>query len=111
MARLREAISGAVLPSRIAASAALFQSVTTSAWARVPMRSAVEADHERSLKVFIKVNGWAAMLSHHFRAVDLINLDVADDPVSRSRKCRSDCRDWRTHAKLPQPGPIFGANF
>ena len=33
MARLREAIGGAVLPARIASSAALFQSVTTSALA------------------------------------------------------------------------------
>jgi hypothetical protein len=42
-----------VWSSRIASSAALFQSVTTSARARVPMRSAVEAYHERTLKVFI----------------------------------------------------------
>jgi hypothetical protein len=41
-------------------TAAVFQSVTTSAWARPPMRSAVEADRERSLKVWIKVNGWVA---------------------------------------------------
>src|SRR5437867_682795 len=37
MARLREAIGGEVLPARMASSAALFQSVTTSAFARVPM--------------------------------------------------------------------------
>src|ERR671930_554532 len=53
MARLREAIGGAVWPARIASSAAMFQSVTTSAWARLPMRSAVETEHERSLKIFI----------------------------------------------------------
>src|SRR6266436_8953376 len=53
MARLREAIGGAVWPARMASSAAVFQSVTTSAWARVPMKSAVETEHERSLKVFI----------------------------------------------------------
>src|SRR5206468_778519 len=54
MARLREAIGGAVLPARIALSAELFQSVTTSAWARVLMRSTVETEPERSLKLFIK---------------------------------------------------------
>ena len=53
IARLREAIGGAVWPARMASSAAVFQSVTTSAWARVPMKSAVETEHERSLKVFI----------------------------------------------------------
>ena len=43
-----------MLPARMALSAAVFQSVTTSAWARVPVRSAVETEHERSLmKVFI----------------------------------------------------------
>jgi hypothetical protein len=40
MARLREAIGGAVLPARMASSAALFQSVTTSALAGVPMLDA-----------------------------------------------------------------------
>ncbi|PYL20698.1 MAG: hypothetical protein DMF41_05195, partial [Verrucomicrobia bacterium] len=54
MARLREAIGGAVLPARIALSAELFQSVTTSAWARVLMRITVETEPERSLKLFIK---------------------------------------------------------
>src|SRR5206468_620921 len=54
MARLREAIGGGVFPARIASSAAVFQSVTTSAWASVPMRSAVETEPERSLKLFIK---------------------------------------------------------
>src|SRR6266404_5985405 len=55
MARLRDAIGGTVWPARMASSAAEFQSVTTSAWARVPMRSAVETEHERSLmKVFIR---------------------------------------------------------
>src|SRR5437867_13326488 len=53
MARLREAIGGGVCPARIASSAAVFQSVTTSARARVPMKSAVETEPERSLKVFI----------------------------------------------------------
>src|SRR6266550_7708664 len=37
IARLREAIGGAVLSARMASSAALFQSVTTSASAGVPM--------------------------------------------------------------------------
>src|SRR5207249_6125079 len=54
--RLREAIGGGVWPARIALSAAAFQSVTTSAWTRLPIRSAAEADHERSLKGFIRVN-------------------------------------------------------
>src|SRR5512133_3534783 len=36
MARLREAIGGAVLPARIASRAALFESVTTSPVAGVP---------------------------------------------------------------------------
>jgi hypothetical protein len=40
MARLREAIGGAVFPARIASKAALFQSVTTSALAGVPMLDA-----------------------------------------------------------------------
>jgi len=39
----------------VASSAAVFQSVTTSAWARLPTRSAVETAHGRSLAVF-KVN-------------------------------------------------------
>src|SRR5439155_16861030 len=56
MARLREAIGGAVLPARTASSAALFHSVTTSALATVPMRNAVKAEHEKSLEAFIKVN-------------------------------------------------------
>src|SRR5216117_1880814 len=54
MARLREATGGAVLPVRIASSAAEFHSVTTSASARVLMRSTVETEPERSLKLFIK---------------------------------------------------------
>src|SRR5262249_50517831 len=45
MARLREATGGGVWPLRIASSAALFQSVTTSAWARVVVKSAVATDH------------------------------------------------------------------
>src|SRR6266513_3977934 len=57
MARLRDEIGGAVWPARIASSAALFHSVTTSAWATVPMRNAVKAEHEKSLEAFIKVNG------------------------------------------------------
>src|SRR4029450_1313666 len=88
MARPREAIGGAVLPARIALSAALFQSVTTSAWARVPMRSAVEAEHEKSLEAFIKVNGclikvclrWPRLdggIAVHFRCAAM-----------RSRPCR-----------------------
>lgn len=52
LARLRKAIGGAVWPSRIASSATVFQPVTISAWTRPPMRSAVEAHQERSLKVF-----------------------------------------------------------
>src|SRR5207249_5490163 len=40
MARLREAMGGAVLPARIALSAASFQSVTTSPLAGVPILDA-----------------------------------------------------------------------
>src|SRR6266576_5350156 len=40
MARLREAIGGAVRSARMASSAALFQSVTTSAFAGMPMLDA-----------------------------------------------------------------------
>jgi hypothetical protein len=53
IARLRDAIGGAVWSARIASSAALFHSVTTSARARGPVRSAVEAHQQRNLKVFI----------------------------------------------------------
>src|SRR5438128_12565155 len=54
MARRRGAMAAAVLAARIALRAEWFQSVSTSASARVLMRSAVETEPERSLKLFIK---------------------------------------------------------
>jgi hypothetical protein len=51
------------------------------------------------------------MLSDRFRVVDLINWDIAADPMSRGRKSCSGYRDWADHEKLPQPGPLFGTNF
>src|SRR5438094_205241 len=86
MARLREAIGGAVPPARIASSAALFQSVTTSAWASVPIRSAVAADHEKSLEVFIKINNSAMILSEPFPCRLSNFCDVAADPVVNAGK-------------------------
>jgi hypothetical protein len=44
--------AGCAPSARISSSVAVFQSVTTSARALTPMRSAVEAQHERRLSVF-----------------------------------------------------------
>lgn len=98
MARLREAIGGAVLPARIASSAAAFQSVITSACARVPMRSAVDADHERSLKVFIGESLGPRSYPNRFGAVDL-KLIALLPRLTRSNGERIARWVWVAHAR------------
>src|SRR2546427_6701256 len=56
MARARDAMGGGVLPARMASSAALFQSVTTSARVKTAENTTAKAVWIENVCIFIKIN-------------------------------------------------------